>query len=85
MRRVGKAQAERLALYAKLKPAYFKDHPICEMPNCNSPSCDIHHKKKPRKTYLNNLDTWMALCRPCHNQIENNKTWARENGYLENI
>jgi hypothetical protein len=48
-------------------------------------STDIHHTKKPKATYLNDESTWLAVCREMHDKIENNKSWAREKGYLKNI
>ncbi len=48
-------------------------------------STEIHHTKKPKATYLNDESTWLAVCREMHDKIENNKSWAREKGYLQNI
>lgn len=48
-------------------------------------ACDIHHMKKPRSKYLNDESTWMGVCRANHKRIENNKSWAREMGYLDSI
>lgn len=28
---------------------------------------------------------WLAVCRANHERIENNKTWAREQGFLLNF
>ena len=85
LRRISKKQQERLRIYSKLREEYLSEHSTCEMPQCQRRSVDIHHTKKPRATYLNAVETWMGLCRVCHSRIENNKDWARENGYLENI
>jgi len=43
---------------------------------------DIHHKERRGKN-LNNEETWMPLCRACHQKVESNGKWARENGYLK--
>lgn len=60
----------------------MEQHPPCQL--CGAQATDIHHKAKRGKN-LNNVDTWMAVCRKCHNRIEDNKSWARANGLLENI
>lgn len=46
---------------------------------------EIHHTRKPKATYLNDERTWLAVCREMHEKIEQNKSWARERGYLQNI
>ena len=45
-------------------------------------STEVHHKNG--RNGLNYLDTstWMALSHEAHMRIENNKSWARANGYL---
>jgi hypothetical protein len=48
-------------------------------------STEIHHTKKPKKKYLNDETTWLAVSREMHDKIEQNKNWAREKGYLQNI
>lgn len=48
-------------------------------------STEIHHRRKPKATYLNDESTWLAVCREMHEKIENHKGWAREKGYLDNI
>lgn len=83
LRRISKKQQERLRTYYPLRKQYLKDHPTCDL--CDNAATDIHHTKKPRATYLNAVETWMGLCRICHSRIENDKAWARENGYLESI
>tara|TARA_R110001583_G_C5485364_1_gene394249 strand:+ start:389 stop:661 length:273 start_codon:yes stop_codon:yes gene_type:complete len=85
LKRVSRAMKIALAIYAVLRPKYLSEHPTCECKGCNRNSVDIHHTKKPRKKYMNAVDTWMAVCRTCHEEIENNKSWAREQGYLENF
>jgi hypothetical protein len=48
-------------------------------------SCDIHHMRKPRSTYLNDESTWMAVSRQGHEWIESHKSEARARGWLFNI
>ena len=77
--RVSDRHKKELDEYSKKRKEYFMLHHFCEV--CNEPACDIHHKARRGKN-LNNQDTWMAVCRKCHNKIESNGKWARENGYL---
>jgi hypothetical protein len=65
--------------YSKVRKEYLAEHPRCEI--CGQQATDIHHKKR-RGKHLLAKDTFMACCRPCHNRIESNPGWARENGYL---
>jgi len=68
--------------YAFLKKQYLEAFPVCEFPGCsNSNGLDIHHKARRGPFYLR-TDTWMSVCRYHHDQIEQNPTWAKENGYL---
>ena len=85
LRRVSKKRQKQLRDYTKLRREYLDNHPTCEV--CTTKKAtDIHHKGTvggvKRGSNLNNVDTWMAVCRGCHNQIEMNKTWARQEGYL---
>jgi hypothetical protein len=83
LRRVSKKQQARLRIYYKLKDDYLSQNPVCEI--CNkrgSGSTDVHHKEK-RGPKLNDVSTWAALCRQCHSYVEDNKSWAREEGWLK--
>jgi len=42
----------------------------------------VHHKKG-RGIYTADRTTFMRVCIPCHNYIENNKSWARKMGYIQ--
>jgi 5-methylcytosine-specific restriction endonuclease McrA len=65
--------------YASVRREYFEKHPRCEI--CENQASDIHHKKKRGKN-LSNIDSFMAVCRLCHNRIHDNPAWAKEMGYL---
>lgn len=66
-------QAERLKVYRKNRDKYMKEHPFCEarLENCTFKATDLHHKKKRIGDNLTNQKYFMALCRSCHNFIEN--------------
>ena len=45
-------------------------------------STEIHHVNGRNGSNYLDTSTWMAVCRESHERIENNKSWARDNGYL---
>lgn len=48
-------------------------------------SDQIHHVNKRRGAMLNDERHWLAVCRKNHERIENDKAWARREGYLLNF
>jgi uncharacterized protein YlaI len=78
--RVSKKHRINLAVYSDARKTYLLSNPYCEV--CGCEATDIHHKARRGKN-LNNTDTWMAICRLCHQRVESNGKWAREMGYLE--
>ena len=65
--------------YTKLKAKFFEERPRCEV--CNAKSLDVHHMAGRGRNYLK-INTWMSVCRKCHDEIHQNPKWAREKGYL---
>ena len=80
MNRVSDKHRKELKEYSKIRYDYFMLNHFCEI--CGNSATDIHHKARRGKN-LNNTETWMPVCRPCHMRIESNGKWARENGYLQ--
>lgn len=70
--------------YSQLRKIYLVKHPMCEaaMPGCTQQSTDIHHKKG-RGKYLLVVDTWMSVCRTCHDWIELHPIEATDLGFRE--
>jgi len=55
---------------------------ICE----NAPlATEIHHVNKRRGEMLNDERFWLAVCSANHRRIEDNKSWARERGFLKDF
>lgn len=46
---------------------------------------EVHHMNKRRGEMLLDENFWLASSRENHERIENNKTWARENGFLRDF
>jgi len=68
--------------YSILRQQYLKSRPLCQahlQGICTNLSTDIHHKQG-RGIYQNDTTTWIAVCRSCHEWIENNSESAREMG-----
>lgn len=69
-------------IYLKLRLKFLQKFEVCQICSVRF-SGDIHHKKGTAGAYYLDTTTWMALCRPCHQYLENNKKWARSMGFLE--
>lgn len=70
------------ATYLKKRREYLINHPICEVKHCNNRAIDIHHKKRRIGNLLIDNRYFMAVCRNCHIEIENNPNNSKEKGYL---
>jgi hypothetical protein len=46
---------------------------------------EIHHMNKRHGTRLCDTTHFLAVCRANHDRIENNKAWARREGFLLNF
>jgi len=70
--------------YTKLRRKFMEANPICNaaLHCCSGLSTDVHHKKG-RGEYHLVVDTWLSVCRPCHNWIEENPDEAKELGFSE--
>lgn len=64
--------------YTILRKKFLLDHPFC---SCGSRSVDVHHSQGRGANYLN-VSSWMASCRPCHDQIHQHPNQARKEGKL---
>ena len=70
--------------YTKLRKIYLNKHPMCEaaVNNCSLKATEIHHVKGRGTNYLF-CDSWLSVCRNCHDWIENNPKEATELGFRE--
>jgi hypothetical protein len=66
--------------YRVVRDAYMRDHKICEHPECNSPSTELHHSKGRIGKLLTDPLYFKALCHSCHFFIEQNPILAKELG-----
>jgi hypothetical protein len=73
--------------YKTLRGEYLHNHPTCECGTeadpCKETATEIHHKAG-RASFLNRVDTWMAVARICHNRIHDNPKDSYAKGHLIN-
>lgn len=75
--------------YLKLRKEFFNGkNKYCQarIPNvCSNLATDVHHKKggSDRCVTLEQLDTWIAVCRNCHNWIHDHSQEAKDLGLEE--
>jgi len=80
IKQVSNKKAKELSKYKRLRDEYMKVNSFCEVRGCSRKAVDLHHKIS-REFALLDIDVFMAVCRECHNKIEENDKWARDNGY----
>ena len=70
--------------YEKKRIAFFALHPTCQakLTNCTGMATDIHHKAGRGENH-NNINTWMAVCRSCHQWIEEHPNDAKVLGFSQ--
>jgi len=80
IKQVSNKKAKELSKYKRLRDEYMKVNSFCEVRGCSRKATDLHHRVS-REFALLDIDVFMAVCRECHNKIEENDKWARDNGY----
>ena len=79
-----KDKAKLDVLYTKLRRIFLEKNPMCQaaFSCCTGRATDVHHKMRRGKNYLR-TETWAALCRACHHDIEHvNPKRAEEEGWI---
>lgn len=81
---ISKKMKQTMTVYEKKRTAFLALHRICQasLPGCGVTSTDVHHKAGRGENH-NNMDTWLAVCRSCHNWIENNPSKAKTLGFSD--
>jgi len=87
LRKTSKKRAAQLREYAARRKAFlFIDKPHyfagCGVRGCVDIATEIHHKKGREGKWLLDEKYWMPVCRFHHARIEENRAWAKEQGYL---
>lgn len=71
---------KELAVYRKERDKYFKDHPICEFPECQSTDIQLHHSRGRCGSLLTDSSYFKSLCDTHHKFIENHPLIAKQLG-----
>lgn len=80
MRRMSKKRQTESKEYTAQRRKFLDKLPICEV--CGKAnSTDVHHRKGRGKYYLDD-DSWLSVCRRCHDRIHVSPDWGRANGYI---
>lgn len=79
-------RAKENKAYKKAREEYLQEHEDCEcciqeQDQVINPATEIHHKKGRIGKRLIDKRFFLAVCRDCHEFIENNPEWAKQNGY----
>ena len=72
---------KEIQLYTKLRKPFLEQHPVCEAKvKCLGAEAKEVHHKRGRGPYLNDVSTWLPVCRACHNWVEEHPEAAAELG-----
>lgn len=71
-------RASQMNLYRKNRDLYFKDHPVCEFPGCNSTKITLHHMGGRIGDLLHDMRYFKSLCWPHHQWVELNPEEAKK-------
>lgn len=77
---VSPKQAQRLRTYRTVRDEYFKEHPICEYPLCNSREIQLHHMAGRNGDLLTDKRYFKSLCDKHHKWVELHPSEAKELG-----
>lgn len=80
VRLVSKGRAKQLAVYRRLRKAFFATNPACAL--CGAPATDVHHMKGRSGKLLLNPMYWTGLCRTHHESIHRDIKAAYNSGLL---
>lgn len=79
--KVSPKRAGQVVEYIKLKREYLALYPVCEVPECHLRSVDVHHQGGKEGDRLTDVNYFMALCRPHHDEFTEHSNQAIKNGY----
>lgn len=82
IKKVSKKQLENLKEYRKVRDEFMKQNRTCQarLQGCTVKATDLHHKKSRIGDLLTDTKFFMAVCRQCHNKIEDGGAWVYEQG-----
>ncbi len=81
VKKVTAKRAGQLQEYAKLRKEYMALYPVCEVPECNERSVELHHQKGRENDMLLDTNYFFACCKRHHDEFTEHSKEAIENGY----
>jgi hypothetical protein len=79
--KVSAKRAGQVVEYVKLKREYLALYPVCEVPECHERSIEVHHQGGKEGDRLTDVNYFMAVCRPHHDEFTEHSKEAIEKGY----
>ena len=76
-----KSRARQNREYGKARASFLVGNPKCRV--CGKEATEVHHKRGRIGKLLTAVKHFLAVCRTCHQRIEENPVWAKENNYSE--
>lgn len=69
-------------IYSVLRKDFLLDNPVCQcgQSGCTGEATEVHHKKG-RGKWLTVVEFFLAVCRKCHDYIENHPKEAKAKGF----
>lgn len=82
IRRVSRKRKQQNDDYLELRREFLEENPVCQV--CRSDnSSEVHHQRGKEGRWLTETAEFLAVCRDCHEFIEQNRDWAARTGYLK--
>ena len=78
-----KAKGDRL--YSHMRKKFLTENPVCQIRKdgvCSHKSTDVHHTKGRGIWYLI-VESWMSVCRGCHDYAHGHPKEARDKGWIK--
>lgn len=84
LRKVSSARAIANRVYSDKRKTFMTSNPRCQalLPMCEERATDVHHTAGRTGTNFLDVDTWLSVCRSCHDEIHRRPKMARELGLL---
>lgn len=81
--RLSKKRAMEYKGYSIVRKEYLDKNPYCEarIPGCTIQASEVHHKAGKIGAKLTDVSNFLAVCRSCHDKIEANPDFAKEEGF----
>lgn len=85
IKKVSEKKKKLDAIYLKLRKIQLEKNPHCQInvATCTGIATEIHHSAYRHGDNYLNTDTWVAVCRECHQYIHLHPELAREQGWLK--